>query len=167
MGMTLLLIGAGAEDVALYSRDTEQVFVEAARRWGEAARSPDLLDLHKTWHMFHYLLDGHGWTAVTDESGGGLFAGQPFGVDMGYGPPHLLSVEQTAHFARRLDALTVEQLADRVDMDAIRTHRIYVYGEGHVGRDETIADIKHYFPMLQAWVGAQAEKGNSIVLVLH
>jgi hypothetical protein len=86
---------------------------EARHRVDRIGPFEDVLDLQKTWLILHYLFTGH----VDDSKapGDALLSGQELGDDVGYGPARLHDVQETAEFARFLNAVDVARLQARVN----------------------------------------------------
>jgi hypothetical protein len=139
---------------------------DAAEPDTDAAPSPETIDLHKSWHVFHYLFTG--------ESAGGvapanfLFGGgREVGEDRGYGPGHLLDVAETAAVARFLAPLSVDELQQRIDAPRMAQMGIYCAEGGDESTAEELADdVEHYFPLLQAHVQAAADAGQALFVWL-
>lgn len=135
-----------------------------ASRPGDAPRPP-LLDLHKSWHMLHYLFTGQA-------SDGNLPAaslmhgGQEVGEDMGYGPARAMSPEETADFARYLETLDVATLSSRLDIEAMQRQGVYCAADADDEGSliELEEELEHYFPQLQAFVARAAGKGEGLLM---
>lgn len=125
-------------------------------------RAPGL-DLHKSWHMLHYVFTGSAWEGETPAATL-LLGGQEVGEDLGYGPARVLSAEDTAGFARYLDSLDLDQLFGRLDPGAMRALDIYCAPDN----DDEVADLgddlEHYFPQLRAFVADAAKKANGLLI---
>ncbi|HEY3812971.1 MAG TPA: DUF1877 family protein [Caulobacteraceae bacterium] len=134
---------------------------------GAAAPSPQTqgleppLDLHKSWHLLHYVFSGRVDDAPPPE--GELMGGEAMGQDLGYGPPHLHDVAATRTFADFLAAQTVDALQARIDLD--KMDDIYVYG-GLDDEEEIRDDLEHFFPRLRDYVVAMADKGYGLLIWL-
>jgi hypothetical protein len=124
-----------------------------------------VLDLHKSWHVLHYLFTGS--ATGGNPPANALIGGRAIGADMGYGPPRLHEPAPTAAFARFLAPLTVAELQDRIDVGRMSALGIYCCQDDDEGSAEEINDdVAHYFPLLQSFVGAAAENGNGLLMWL-
>jgi hypothetical protein len=125
-----------------------------------------VLDLHKSWHVLHYLFTGQAEDAMPP--GNALLGGQELGEDTGYGPPRFHEPAAIAAFARFLAPLTVEELQGRLDLPRMAALGVYCCDdpddEGSI--EELNDDIQHYFPQLQTFVGAAAKKGQGMLVWL-
>lgn len=134
---------------------------------GAAAPSPQTqgleppLDLHKSWHLLHFVFSGRVDDAPAPE--GELMGGEAMGQDLGYGPPHLHDVAATAAFAKFLAAQDIGALKRRIDL--AKMEDIYVYG-GLDDEEEIEDDLKHFFPLLRDYVVAVADKGYGLLIWL-
>lgn len=123
-----------------------------------------ILDLHKSWHVLHYLFTGaaEGGTPPADA----LLAGRACGEDLGYGAPRLHEPAAIAAFARFLAPLTVAELQHRIDLARMRALGIYCCEEGGESAAALGDDVEHYFPLLQEFVVAAAKTGNGMLVWL-
>lgn len=121
------------------------------------------LDLHKSWHMLHYLFTGTAWEGEAPAATL-LLGGQEVGEDMGYGPARVLSTTDTAKFAEYLDGLDLEHLYERLDAAAMRALEIYCAPDDDDDVAELGDDLEHYFPRLRAFVADAAQKGNGLLI---
>jgi len=124
-----------------------------------------LLDLHKSWHVLHYLFTGQadGGTPPADA----LLGGRELGEDMGYGPPRLHEPAATAAFARFLAPLTVAELQGRVDLGRMSALGVYCCEDDDEGSAEEINDdVANYFPQLQSFVADAAKNGSGLLMWL-
>ena len=83
------------------------------------------LDIDKSWHIIHFLLNGQEWEGkepfVFAVLGGETISDD----DVGYGPARFLIPSQVKEVADALAALTAEQLLKRWDQKAIERAEIY------------------------------------------
>lgn len=124
-------------------------------------RTPQL-DLHKSWHMLHYLFTGTAWEGETPAATL-LLGGQEVGEGMGYGPARVLSATDTAKFAGFLGGIDLEQLIGRLDVAAMRKLEIYCAPDDDDDM-ELNEDLGVFFPQLQAFVADAAQKGNGLLI---
>jgi hypothetical protein len=148
-------------------RELERQIDEAGAAAASAAEADPgrLLDLHKSWHVLHYLFTGEvdGGTPPADA----LLGGRELGEDMGYGRPRLHEAAATAAFARFLSPLTVADLQGRIDIGRMSALGIYCCEDDDEGSAEELGDdVAHYFPLLQSFVGEAAKNGNGLLMWL-
>jgi hypothetical protein len=147
-------------------RELERQIEETNAAANAAESDPGrLLDLHKSWHVLHYLFTGQadGGTPPADA----LLGGRALGEDMGYGPPRLHEPAATAAFARFLAPLTVAELQGRIDLRRMSALGIYCCEDDDEGSAEELNDdVAHYFPQLQGFVAEAAKNGNGLLMWL-
>jgi hypothetical protein len=130
-----------------------------------AADPERVLDLHKSWHVLHYLFTGEVDGGIPPADA--LLGGRELGDDLGYGPPRLHEPAATAAFARFLAPLTVADLERRIDLPRMRALEIYGCEDADEGSAEEIrGDIAHYFPLLQSFVANAAQSGSGLMMWL-
>ena len=127
---------------------------------------PETLDLHKSWHVFHFLFTGQA-DAGSPPGNFLLVGGRAAGEDHGYGPARLFNATQTAVIARFTSALTMEGLIGRIDAQRMATLGIYCAEDGSSATASELADdVRHYFPKLQAHLQAAADAGEALLVAL-
>lgn len=137
------------------------------QRPGAAARRPETLDLHKSWHVFHYLFTGRAAEGGTPPANLLMEGGREVGADQGYGPSRLIDPAETAAFARFVGSLTSAELVRRIDAPRMAELGIYCAGDGNnADAAEMQDDVELYFPRLQAHFRAAAESGQSTLVWL-
>ena len=142
--------------------------IEQAKSPAPAGRGTDprrLLDLHKSWHVLHYLFTGDADAGRPPADA--LLGGRELGEDMGYGPSRLHEPEATADFARFLAPLTADTLRRRIDFGRMSSLGIYCCGDEDDGSaEELVDDVDHYFPLLQSFAAEAASDGNGMLVWL-
>lgn len=127
-----------------------------------------VLDLHKSWHILHYLFSGH--VGPTTFPADALMSGEELGEDMGYGPPRLHDANATGAFAEFLKPLTLETLDARIDLAAMQRAGVYAtpMGARASKRDEAElhSEIAAYFEPLRGYVVQMAEMRNGLLVWL-
>ena len=137
---------------------------------GEAedeAGDDDICDLHKSWHVLHYLFTGSAWDGAAP--GNMLLkGGKEIGEDMGYGRPRVADPAATQAFARFLEPLSTDDLKARIDPKKMARANIYCAedADDEGAEYELYNDIDHYFPMLKAYVAGAAAKGQSLAIFM-
>jgi hypothetical protein len=129
-----------------------------------AERSPTV-DLHKSWHMFHFLFTGR---ADGGAPPGSLLltGGEEVGEDLGYGAPRLLDPAATAALAAFVGPLTVEELKRRLDGARMATLGIYPGFDAADAVGEYGDDIEHYLPARRDHLAAAASAGEATLVWL-
>lgn len=82
------------------------------------------VDIDKAWHGVHWLLTGSD-EPTDDPASAVIFGGEPFGEDLGYGPPRLLSAEDVERVSQALRTVDDDLLRQRMDPAAMRRAKIY------------------------------------------
>lgn len=123
----------------------------------------NVLDLHKSWHMLHYLLTGEVWEGAAP--GNLLMTGEELGEDMGFGPPRLHTPDAAAAFAEFIRDLEASDLAGR--LDPARLAALDVYGcDGAQEAEDLEDELEHYFPQLKSFVTKAATEGDGLLIWL-
>ena len=130
---------------------------------GAAPGGTPPLDLHKSWHMLHYLFTGTAWDGRAPENTL-LAGGREIGEDLGYGPARLVGASETAAFAAFLSSLSLDDLGRRVDLRAMARLEIYCASDGDDDAAEIHEDLDHYFPLLKDYVAAAATRGHGMAI---
>jgi hypothetical protein len=123
------------------------------------------LDVDKTWHAIHFLLNGEPWT------GNGVLANAVLGgtelgtEDVGYGPARTLTAEDVRAVAAELDAIPADELLERFDAEAMNDAEIYP--QGWSDYDEDREYIKSHYLLLVEFFRRAAEEGDGLVLYLN
>jgi len=123
-----------------------------------------ILDLHKSWHVLHYLFTGE--IEGGSPPANSLLGGRELGEDMGFGPPRLHEPAATAAFAQFLAPLTVAELQRRIDIRRMSALGIYCCDDDEGSAEELNDDLQHYFPLLQNFVADAAKNGNGMLVWL-
>jgi hypothetical protein len=126
---------------------------------------PPIVDLHKSWHMFHFLFTGH---AAGGSPPGSLLmeGGEEVGEDLGYGPARLIGPTDTAAFAHFVGALSVDALKARLDGPRMAALSIYPGFDAVDAVEEYADDIEHYFPKLRDHLAAAATARQAVLVWL-
>lgn len=70
------------------------------------------LRMDKEWHGIHFLLTGDAWS-TDGEYCSIVFGGTEIGPDISYGPARMLTAQQVADIASKLQALSLDDLRSR------------------------------------------------------
>jgi hypothetical protein len=128
---------------------------------------PETIDLHKSWHVLHFLFTGQAGGGGTPPSSFLMEGGREVGEDMGYGPGRLLDPADTEEFARFTGSLTIETLTAQIDAPRMAALGIYCANDGSNATARELADdVALYFPLLQAHIEAAAQAGQSTLVWL-
>jgi hypothetical protein len=127
----------------------------AAPAAGPAAGAPPVVDLHKSWHMFHFVFTGLA-SGGTPPANLLLEGGEEIGEDLGYGPARLLDPAATAALAGFVAPLTVDELKRRLDGPRMAALSIYPAFDATDATREYGDDVEHYFPLLRDHLAAAA-----------
>lgn len=127
-----------------------------------------IFDLHKSWHVLHYLFTGSA-LEVAAPAGALLSGSAEIGRDAGYGRPRILNAAQTAAFALFLDQTDVEDLKSRLNRGVLAENDIYGAPPKFSEDPETdLAALKEevetYFPKLRDYVKTAAAKGEAVAV---
>jgi Domain of unknown function (DUF1877) len=160
MSMLCCVLGVSPEQIRALRADPS-LATEVAVGDGDVRKLGQLqepLDLHKSWHMLHYL-----FTGSLDETrlpGAALLSGEELGEDLGYGPVRLHGEQATAEFARFLQGLDAEDLMARMDIGAMANAGVYAVSDD----DEDLReDVAHFFPQLRDYVVQVAQKQGGLL----
>jgi hypothetical protein len=126
---------------------------------------PPIVDLHKSWHMFHFLFTGRA-EGGTPPASLLMEGGDEIGEDLGYGAPRLLDPAATAALAGFVGPLTVAELAGRLDGERMAALGIYPGFTAADAVEEYGDDLEHYFPMLRDHLAAAAAAGETTLVWL-
>jgi hypothetical protein len=160
MSMLCYVLGVSPEQIRALRADPS-LATEVAVGDGDVRQLGSLqepLDLHKSWHMLHYLFTGS--LDETRSSGAALLSGEGLGEDLGYGPVRLHGEKATAEFARFLQGLNADDLMARMDIGAMANAGVYAVSDD----DEDLReDVAHFFPQLRDYVVQVAQKQGGLL----
>ncbi|MEW5787421.1 MAG: YfbM family protein [Pseudomonadota bacterium] len=120
------------------------------------------IDLDKSWHGIHYLLNG------TSEGGErplsmAVIGGVEFGPEVGYGPARYLTVAETADVAKALDGISISTLRARFDPSDMLDKDIYPSPMWERDGQEALAYALEYFHKLSAFYREAAARGDAAI----
>lgn len=125
----------------------------------------DLLDVDKSWHVIHYVLNGTVWETDPDEPLSQLIlGGEPLNEeeDMGYGPARLLTADTVRQISEALAAWDEAAFRARFDVEEMLREQVYPLIEGEDG--ETLFEyVWPYFEMLKNFIHSAAERGRCVL----
>jgi hypothetical protein len=97
---------------------------DAFFEWLERYEERLSFDVDKAWHALHFTLTGDAWE-TRGPLGEVVLGGEPFGEDVGYGPPRWLSAEAVSGLAEGLAALSPQQFESQIDFAALARNEVY------------------------------------------
>ena len=148
MSMNMSLKQTSEMEIARFARSGVDV---------DALMDGSTLELDKAWHVLHYLFTGKQADGPMPAAAL-LRGGREVGEDLGYGPARALSAQETKAFADFLAGQTAAALAGRIDVSTMERLGIYA------ADDDSVEDVDHYFPQLQAYVGDAARQGHGLLI---
>jgi hypothetical protein len=142
-----LLSTPAALDAFLYEDDDEE--------------RTNTLDIDKSWHLIHFLLNGDAWEGPWP-LGGVILGGTPVSdEDLGYGPARYFTSHEVEDVARALEPISPEELWSRFDADAVR--RADIYPQGWSGAEHEREYISQNYSDLRRYLAAAASRGDALV----
>lgn len=123
------------------------------------------LDIDKTWHAIHFLLTGSSWEGsyplVCVVMGGESIGTQ----DVGYGPARFLTPAEVKDVANSLDEISVSDLLERYDPDALNAEEIYP--QGWSDAEEERKYIGQYYSQLTEFFRKAAHADDAMLVYLN
>jgi len=122
------------------------------------------LDIDKTWHAIHFLLNGDRWEGtgpLYDAVLGGEVLGKE---DLGYGPARFLTADEVKETAAALDEISVSDLLDKLDAQELNDNDIYP--RGWTGEQIDLQYIKDYFLRLVIFFRSCADSDHAMLLYI-
>jgi hypothetical protein len=86
------------------------------------------LDIDKSWHIIHFLLNGETWTGEWPLIGAVLGGAEVSEENVGYGPARYLRPGEVAQVARALQSVTPDLFWSQFDANAVREADLYPQG---------------------------------------
>jgi len=166
----LELLYLADEGRAAFSPAAREMLVDhisLLRRRGSGAMrvsspSTPVLDLHKSWRLLHFLFTGDAREGAPPAATL-LAGGREVGEDLGYGPPRMLSLDETAAFADFLNGLDPDALSARLDGEAMKSLGVSCACDEDCA-DELREEFARYFPRLRSFVSAAAERRQGMLI---
>ena len=123
------------------------------------------LDIDKTWHAIHFLLNGEKWEGDPPLLNA-VLGGDPIGEeDVGYGPARSLSPEEVRKVADALDGIPAHELLGRFDAAALNDEEIYPHGWSCT--EEERQYLSSYYLELVAFLRRASQAGDAMILYLN
>lgn len=121
------------------------------------------LDLDKSWHAIHFLLNGSAW-----EGEAPLFnvilGGKEVGEDLGYGKARYLTGKEVQEVALTLVNITEEDLKQR--FDSARMNELEIYPSEDWSRDEEIDYVLSYYKDLKEYYMEAVRQDSAMLLFI-
>ena len=119
------------------------------------------LDIDKTWHIIHFLLNGAAW-AGQPPLFNAVLGGAPISdEDVGYGPARFLIPSDVQAVTKALQALPAGKLFERWDQHAIDSASIYPQGWSKASED--IDYISSNYEQLRSFFATAAANGEAVI----
>ncbi len=119
------------------------------------------LDIEKTWHIIHFLLNGDAWEGSGPSFCAVLGGTQLTDEDLGYGPARFLDPAEVAATATALSRISPEELWSRFDASRVLEAELYW---------STEPDSKDYalenYEALRSFFMMTARTGDAVILWL-
>jgi hypothetical protein len=123
------------------------------------------LDLDKTWHLIHFLLNGDAWQGAWPLFGAVLGGTEVSDEDVGYGPARYLRPAEVAEVAAALDPITPEVLWSRFDAAAAESAEIYPVPWAGGADDQEY--VTAYYAHLRAFFATAARAGDAVLVYIN
>ncbi|USB32988.1 YfbM family protein [Paenibacillus sp. YPG26] len=121
------------------------------------------LDLDKSWHAIHFLLNGSAW-----EGEAPLFnvilGGKEVGEDLGYGKTRYLTNKEVQEVTLTLVNITEEDLKQRFDAAVMNELEIYPFDDW--SGDEEMDYVLSYYTDLKEYYMEAVRQGNAMLLFI-
>jgi len=139
------------------------------RRVYEAESPTDYVDVDKTWHALHFLLNESAWDGAPPLNFIAV-GGEPVGdEDVGYGPARALRAHEVTSLHQALERLDLSTLLERFDgprMDALEIYQSPGWAEYDPWADTNFAYFSRAYEDLRALVRKGARSGRGILIWL-
>jgi hypothetical protein len=119
------------------------------------------LDIEKTWHIIHFLLNGEAWTGKGPLFDAVLGGSELTDEDLGYGPARYLEPAEVAAVAEALSPVSAEDLWGRFDESRVLAAELYWSVEPE-GREYALEN----YQALRTFFVHAAAKGDAAILWL-
>lgn len=133
--------------------------------YDETPDPADFLDLDRSWHAIHFLLNGEAWDGagpLIDAVLGGELLGEE---DVGYGPARYLTPPKVRDVAEALADLPVDELLKRFNADALNEAEIYPHG--WTGEYHELNYLSQAYAGLVNFFRSAASRGVAMILYLN
>lgn len=124
----------------------------------------DALDIDKSWHLIHFLLNGETWGGEGPLADAVLGGHELPDTDAGYGPFRYLEPEEVKSTAEALAAVSSAVLWSRFDAQRVQDAEIYPTPWG--GDEGDREYIEQNFEALKKYFSEAAGSGSALLLYL-
>lgn len=122
------------------------------------------LDLDKSWHALHFLLNGSAWEGEAPLFNT-ILGGHEIGEDLGYGQVRYLTNQEVKEIALVLVNITEENIKERYDPVQMKELEIYPF-EDWSGEEEREYILTYYTEMKEYYEDAVLQ-GNAMLLLIN
>jgi len=119
------------------------------------------LDIDKTWHIIHFLLNNHAWEGSGAVFGAALGGTELTDEDLVYGPARYLPPAEVRATAQALKPISFGELWSRLDEARIREAELY-----WERTPESEAYVRENYQALQAFFLKAASSNEAVILWL-
>jgi hypothetical protein len=113
------------------------------------------LDIDKTWHIIHFLLNDHPWEGNGPRFGAVLGGTELTDEDLGYGPARYLTPAEVGATSRAIQQIGFDELWS--GLDAARIRAVDLYSEAYA---------RENYQALQAFFLRAANSNEAVILWL-
>lgn len=130
----------------------------------ENEQLPNDLDLDKSWHLIHFLLNGE--TCGGEPPLGNVILGgtELLGTDAGYGPFRYLLASEVRDAASALAHISADELWKRFDRQRVGDAEIYP--EPWVGDETERMYVERHYESLRTYFDEVARQGAAMLLYI-
>jgi hypothetical protein len=121
----------------------------------------DFLDLDKSWHLIHFLLNGDPWEGEWPLGAVVLGGTEISDEDLGYGPARYFTPTEVRQMAVALGRIGPEELWSRFDAESARHAEIYPQGWSDTPEDREY--VCGNYERLRAFVSETANRGDVLI----
>ncbi len=138
-----------------------------SRIYNDETDDSNLVDIDKAWEGIIFLLTGQCLADADHPLLAVLFSGQVIDndQDLGYGPAHYVTPEQTVELNSQISQITVADLKQRFDPE--RMIELGIYPEIWDDSPETFEYLKEYFNIVQQVYREASSKNEAIVSFIN
>lgn len=123
------------------------------------------LDIDKTWHIIHFLLNDDAWEGTWPLVGVVMGGTEISDEDVGYGPARYLTPDAVKEVSRAVSAISPDALWARFDADAVQQAEIYPEVWSSASEDQSY--VTGYYQQLQDFFAAAAASGEAVIIYLN
>lgn len=133
----------------------------------DSGQEPDAsreLNIDKTWHAIHFLLNDSDWGGE-DPLFSVVIGGAELGTeDTGYGPAHYLVPEEVKAVATAINEIPAWELVEKYDAE--RMNEEHIYPEGWEDRPIEREYISEHYAALVSFFRAAADADDAMIVYL-